>query len=267
MKSQYHSAMAGSAASLMPGNALFAIKAFGAKKLVVVSHEGSSTNVDPFINVPLKKLGASKADFVGAPPTASDLTPYFQAAASKKPDVVSVFGMPCVPALQAFRASGMKAKLIQPAQCADASTLEKVGGLANGTYYQFQSRDPRVDPTNPDIKVFNNAVKKYAPNEKHAMSDFGSAVFEGVMNIADLAKGLPAGRVTAAALQSEVRAAKDQKNWLGLSGKYTCRPGPIRAYPGICSTEAQLAQYNDGKWTPVVVDGKDYVDTAPLLAG
>lgn len=266
MRFKYRSTMVGAGADLEPGNAYYAVKAFKAKSIVIVSQEGSAANTEPFLNTPLRKLGAGfKGQFIGAPVTAaSDLLPYFQAAASKKPDVVSVFGMPCVPALQAFKASGSKAKLLQPAQCADASTLSKVSSLANNTYYQFQSRDLAVDPNNADIKVFKAALKRYAPSEKHANSDFGAAGFSGVMNLADLAKELPIGKVTPAALHKLVRQNKNRHNWLGLSGTYNCGRAP-KAYPGICSSEVQLTKYNNGKFTRVKVNGKDYANVIGLI--
>jgi ABC-type branched-subunit amino acid transport system substrate-binding protein len=258
----YRSVMVGFGLSVAPGIASYSVKTFHAKKVVLVSQERSKGIVGPYLNVPMKNLGGPPVDFVGVPPSASDLTSYFQAAASKNPDVVAVIGLPCLPALQAFRASGSNAKLLQPAQCADAATLKAEGAAANGSYYVYEQPVPAVNPDNPDVKVFVAALKKYAPNTPHATSDFGTSVFQGVMNVADLARKLPAGRVTAAGLQTLVRATKHQKNWLGLSGHYGCDPVPIPTYPGICSDEAQLAQLRSGK---LVLAEPGYVDLAPTL--
>lgn len=259
----YRSVMVGAGLSLMPAIASFAVETFKAKKVVYISQEGGKPVHDAFLNAPMRKLGAPPADFIGAPVTASDLTPYFQAAASKDPDVVAVSGLPCVPALEAFRTSGSDAKLLQPAQCADAETLEEAGDLAEGGYYIFGTRVPALDAGNADVKAFEAALRKYAPDEKHASSDFGAAVFQGVMNVADLARELPGKRVTAEAMQRAVRSAKGEKNWLGLSGRYTCDPPPMPEYPSVCSSEAQLAQYKHGK---LRLAQSGSIETGPLLA-
>lgn len=258
----YRSLMSGYGLSLGPAIASYAVKTFKAKKVVVVSQEGTKVVVDPYLNVPMRNLGAQPVGFVGAPVTASDLTPYFQAAASKDPDVVAVFGLPCVPSLQAFRGSGSDAKLLQPAQCADSETLDQVGDLAEGSYYIYGQTVPELNPDNPDVKAFVAAVEKYAPKEKRASSDFGTGAFQGVMNVADLARKLPADRITSQGMQRLVRSTKRQKNWLGLSGSYHCDPLPIPDYPGVCSSEAQLAQLEDGK---LQLAQPGHIDLAPLL--
>ena len=76
---------------------------------------------------------------------------------------------------------------------------------------------------------------------------------------------LPAGKVTAAGLQNAVTHAKNMKNWLGLSGKYSCAPVVVKSIPGLCNAEVQLARYSNGKFTHLTVAGKDYVNVLPLL--
>jgi branched-chain amino acid transport system substrate-binding protein len=258
----YRSAMVGFGLSLGPAIAHYAHERHDAKKIVLVSQEPSRAIVEPLLSAPSKKLGGPPVDFVGAPPTAPDLAPYFVQAASHDPDVIAVFGLPCLPVLQAFKASGSDAALMQPAQCADAKTLEAAGDLADGSLYIYGQPVPALNPDNPDVQVFESAMDTYAPDTPNATSDFGTSVFQGVMNVADLAREMPEGEVTPAGLQKLVRATRHQKNWLGLSGFYSCNPPPVAAYPAICSVEAQLAQMRDGK---LELAEPGFVDLAPTL--
>jgi branched-chain amino acid transport system substrate-binding protein len=260
----FRSTPVGSALSLYPALAQFSLDVLHAKKPIVITNDSpfSPLQVSLWINPALKNVGIAPAELVTAPTTAADLTPYFEAALSKNPDVLLLFGLPCLPVLNAYRATGTKVPLIQPDNCSDPATLKQAGTLAEGKYYVNMLQTPTLDPTSKDVNVYVTATKKYAKGEKQLETDFALSAFQAVMNLRALMLPMK-GTITKEALQTAIRATSNEKNFLGLSGTYSCTPA-WAAYAAICNSDSRLAQVKNGKLKYV---SKTIVSGETILGG
>lgn len=193
------------------------------------------------------KLTAEKAD-------AADFTAAVTKVAQGSPDAVMVLfsGQGCSRIMQAAGSLGLtsKTKFYYPGSCAGSEIIKAGGSGAEGA--RFNTDNLLLNDSDPDIKVFKDAMKANAPAGA-SQSSFAQSGFSSVMNIAALLKGLPTGSVTSQGLVDALKATKDQHNF--MSHPYTCDgkqvPGATsvcNAYDKMVENKSGTLQYLDNDW-------------------
>jgi ABC-type branched-subunit amino acid transport system substrate-binding protein len=235
----------GFSASLFPAMVHFAVDKLDAKKLTALSFDEPSNEIikSIFMDPIAETSGLPTPEFVAGPAGSTDLTSTFAAALETDPDVLLPFGLPCLPAFQAYVSLGTEVPMVMPDNCADTKTLEDAGDQADGVYFVELFLGKEAAPKNKEVKLYNKQMKKYAKGTVD--TDFSRAGFGTIMNMHAMLDELDPASLTHESVLAAFKAAEDQPNFLNTP--YDCVAPPVAEYPAICAGSAYLVRQVDGK--------------------
>jgi branched-chain amino acid transport system substrate-binding protein len=235
----------GFSASLFPAMVHFAVDKLGAKKLTALSVDDPSNQIIKgiFMDPIAEANGLPKPEYVSSPAGSADLTSTFAAALDSDPDALLPFGLPCLPAFQAYQSLGTDVPMIMPDNCADTETLKKAGDQADGVYFVELYEAPGVAKKSKDVKLYTKQMKKYAKGVVD--TDFSRAGFGTIMNIHALLDGEDPASLTHESVLAAFKGTNDQPNFLNTP--YSCASPPLAQYPGVCAGSAYLVRDKGGK--------------------
>ncbi len=235
----------GFSASLFPAMVHFAADKLGAKKLTTLSVDDPTNEIikSIFMDPIAEANGLPKPEYLAAPAGTADLTTTFAAALETDPDALLPFGLPCLPAFQAYVSLGTDVPMVMPDNCADDETLKDAGAQADGVYFVELFNGKQVAPKNKDVQVYTKQMKKYAKGVVD--TDFSRAGFGSIMNIHAMLDDKDPATFTNESVLAAFKGATNQPNFLNTP--YDCVAPPVPEYPAICAGSAYLVRQVDGK--------------------
>ena len=219
--------------------AVFAAKTLKASTAAVIYTDDPPGNASANVIVPtMKRAGVQKITRVPIPQTVSDPSSYAAAAISAHPDVIYVDSPNLCPGvLKSLKQLGNSAKLLGIDPCTAPPNIAAASGGAEGLYFA----SPVLSPvgTSPDAKIFQAAIKKYAP--ANIIIDSLSAIgFQTVVNVRAALSGLPASQMNTKGILAAIRKSPNNTNFLGHP--YTCNGKQLSGQPAICNAFEQIRQ-------------------------
>jgi branched-chain amino acid transport system substrate-binding protein len=236
----------GFSASVLPGQAYFAIKELKAKKLVAISFDDgiNPVIVRTFMDPVARANGLPDIQFVPTQPGTADFTAPLSAAVSAEPDAILAFGVPCLPLIKAYASLGAKVPLVQPSNCNDPKTLSRAGAAAEGAYYVSEFFAPSTNPKNKDVKQYQRIIKKYGKGNI-VPTDFSFSGVATILNAKKVLDTVDPSTATPDQILGAFRGVTNQANF--LAEPYTCQPPPVSQWPAICSGSVFFTRVKDGK--------------------
>jgi branched-chain amino acid transport system substrate-binding protein len=236
----------GFSASVLPGQAYFAIKELKAKKLVALSFDDgiNPVIVRTFMDPIARANGLSDVQFIPTQPGTADFTAPLGAAIEADPDAILAFGVPCVPLIKAYASLGAKVPLVQPSNCNDPKTLSRAGKAAEGAYYVSEFFALSTNPKNKDVKQYQRIIKKYGKGNI-VPTDFSFSGVAAILNIKQVLDNVDLATATPDQILGAFRGVTNQPNF--LAEPYTCQPPPVSQWPAICSGSVFFTRVKDGK--------------------
>jgi ABC-type branched-subunit amino acid transport system substrate-binding protein len=222
----------------------------GAKHGVTLADDNAQgqVNVD-LMKAQAAKIPGFKLDVVRLK-VGADPTPSVARVVGLKPDVVftAAAGSAAVAVYRAFQQQGFSPeKIVNTGATVDEeSFFSKIDKAAiEGSYYsyEFETYD---DTSNPDVKVYRDAMKKYSDVE--GKSEFYQWGFADVMTIYNIAKKIGADKLTQKSYLDYYDNIEGDKVFMGgeLSKKSAAKASPQIIQPTI-----RIVQYKGGKVNPV----------------
>jgi branched-chain amino acid transport system substrate-binding protein len=240
----------GGAASEWPGEVNYWATKMGAHHGVTLADDNAQgqVNVD-LMQAEAKRHPGFKLDVVRLP-IGADPTPSVAKVLGYKPDVVftAAAGSAAVAVYRAFQQQGFSpSKIVNTGATVDQETFfNKVDQSAvDGSYYsyEFETYD---DTSNPDVKVYRDAMKKYAPVE--GKSEFYQWGFADIMTIYNIAKKIGGAKFDQKSYLDFMKNVEGQKVFMG--GMLSKKSAP-KAAPQIVQPTIRIVQYKGGKVVPV----------------
>lgn len=234
----------GFSASLFPAMVKFAVSELKAEKIATLSVDDPTNPIikSVFVDPIAKANGLPKPTYVASPPGSADLTSTFAAALEDDPSALLPFGVPCLPAFQAYQSLGTDVPMVMPDNCADKETLAKAGASADGVYFVELYNGVEVAPDDPDVKLYTEKMAQYG--EGVVDTDFTRAAFGTIMNIHELLDEEDPDSLTHESVLAAFKDTADQPNFLGTP--YGCKAPPVASYPAVCAGSAFLVRQVDG---------------------
>ncbi len=205
--------------------------------------DGANTTKDV-----LEKLGV-KVQMVPFPVITTDyLTPITQAVQSN-PDaiIVGTADTGCVPSFRAAEELKTKAALFFTGACAAPKILESAGASATeGAYFNIEQILPKPGTVDPDTRLYNLVLAKYAPGLDPASA--GTVAFRSTMNLYTQMDSLGSKATDHKSLIASFKKAVDHPSFNGHS--YTCDGKDFPGLPAICTSEEAIVQNVKGTLVP-----------------
>jgi branched-chain amino acid transport system substrate-binding protein len=240
----------GGAASEWPGEVQYWGTKMGAKHGVTLADDNAQgqVNVDLML-AQAKKIPGFKLDVVRLK-IGADPTPSVARVIGLKPDVVftAAAGSAAVAVYRAFQQQGFSpSKIVNTGATVDQETFfSKVDQSAvEGSYYsyEFETYD---DTSNPDVKEYLDAMKKYSKVE--GKSEFYQWGFADVMTVYNIAKTIGGAKLTQASYLNYMKSVEGVNVFMG--GPLSKKSAPAAA-PQIVQPTIRIVQYKGGKVSPV----------------
>lgn len=248
--------LGGGAGTEWPAQISYWAKNFGMKKAVILADDNSTGRVQIENQEAIAESLGVEIVPVFLPVGAADPTPYVAKAVQEDPDVIftAASGAAAVAVYRALNQQGYPAdKIVNQGAAVDEETFfSKVPAeLIEGSYYTYEF-DSYDDLSNPDVKQYREAMKKYGPNE--GKSEFYQWGFSDVMTIAKIADKVGTKDFDADALRQFLLTVEDFKAFMGgnLSRKDAPESAPASIQSGI-----RIMQYKNGK-VAQITDGYYY---------
>jgi branched-chain amino acid transport system substrate-binding protein len=210
----------------------------GAKRAAVIGIDV------PGVTQPLKAIGSVfyknagvTLDIVPVPPGTPDMTPQVQSELSKNPDQIQVIGNAafCTSALKAMKTLGFSKAILVISQCVSTSGEQAIpGGYAGMKEATITSSDP----SDPDVKLFQEVMKTYSPSTQ--IADITPGAFATVLGFARAMSGLT-GDVTPASVGTAFASMSPQPLPLGGGSTFQCNGKQVSFAQAICSTGVLVA--------------------------
>lgn len=240
----------GGAASEWPGEVKYAATKMGAKHGVTLADDNAQgqVNVD-LMQAEAKTIPGFKLDVVRLP-IGSDPTPSVARVIGYHPDIVftAAAGSAAVSVYHAFQQQGFSpTKILNTGATVDQETFFNKADPAavEGSYYSYEF-DTYDDTSNPDVKVYRDAMKKYSPVE--GKSEFYQWGFADVMTIYNIAKKIGGAKFDAASYLNFMKNVEGMNVFMG--GPLSKASAP-KAAPQIIQPQIRIVQYKGGKIVPV----------------
>ena len=240
----------GGAASEWPGEVKYWATKMGAKVGVTLADANAQgqVNVD-LMQAEAKQIPGFKLEVVRLP-IGADPTPSVAQVIGYHPDVVftAAAGSAAVAVYRAFQQQGFPpTKIVNTGATVDQETFfNKVDPSAvNGSYYSYEF-DTYDDLTNPEVKEYRDAMKKYSSVE--GKSEFYQWGFSDVMTIYNIAKKIGAAKFSAASYLAFMKTISGMNAFMG--GPLSVASAP-KAAPQIIQPQIRIVQFKDNKVIPV----------------
>jgi branched-chain amino acid transport system substrate-binding protein len=184
--------------------------------------------------------------------TTSDLTPTYDTALAKKPDMIIDLASlaQCTALLNARQTLSDTTPLSIGPNCAEPSVLNSVSSqYVNGL--TVASADTSSVPADTDTKTYAAAMKAYAPSA--STGGFAPTSFEAVMDFynAMITAPDPASVTSASAVAQVLSTSKNVPLFMGAGKSFTCSHSLWPTLPAACSPYAFVVEYNNGTYTLV----------------
>jgi branched-chain amino acid transport system substrate-binding protein len=249
----------GSKLSFVPGSgfaaqygafALYA-KSKGYKSVVAVFTD--VTALSSPLEGPIAKAFAREGIAYTALPvslTTADLTPTYDTALSKKPDLIIdlASAAQCTALLNARQTLSDNTPLAIGPNCATPSILDSVSSqYVNGLV--VATPDTSSVPTDKDTEIYNAAMKAYAPSA--STGGFAPTSFEAVMDFynAMITAPDPASITSASAVAQVLSTAKNVPLFMGDNKTFSCTHSLFPTLSAACSPYSFIVAYNNGTYS------------------
>lgn len=238
--------LGGGAGTEWPGQIRYWAENMGMKKAVILADDNTTGRVQIEQQEAVAEEVGVELVPVFLPVGAADPTPYVAKAVQEEPDAIftAASGAAAVAVYRALSQQGFPADKVvnQGAAVDEQSFFSKVpADLIDGAYftYEFVNYD---DTSDPDVKIYREAMKEYGPNEGKA--EFYQWGFSNVMTIKKVAEKVGAEDFDAKALKDFLTNVEDFDAFMG--GPLSRKSAP-ETIPATIQPEIQIVQYKDGK--------------------
>jgi branched-chain amino acid transport system substrate-binding protein len=213
----------------------------------------------------LQKRGVTNLRIVPVADGVADLAPAVRAATVDRPEVLlAVFpAQGCGRVLDAARAVRLTSKLFLPSSCLDPDLVSKAGTLATEVTFA-SSLLPYTDAGHPEVATYLDRMRRYGSAEAQP-SALSQAGFALVMDLHRQLSELDRKKLTAAALTSRLRTARNQPAFMGHP--FSCDGQAVTILPAICSTSVRVLRLTDGALHDVTGDWANGAGLVKLLTG
>ncbi|HEX3962262.1 MAG TPA: ABC transporter substrate-binding protein [Trebonia sp.] len=176
--------------------------------------------------------------------TTSDLTPTYDTALAKKPDLILDFASlaQCTALLNARQTLSDTTPLAIGPNCATSSVLNSVSSqYVNGL--AVASPDTSTVSTDKDTQTYDAAMKAYAPSA--STGGFAPTSFEAVMDFynAMTTAADPASVTSPSAVAQVLSTSKNIPLFMGAGKSFTCSHTLFPTLPAACSPYAFVVTY------------------------
>jgi branched-chain amino acid transport system substrate-binding protein len=165
-----------------------------------------------------KKAGVALT-IVAIPAGTADPSPQVQTALNGSPDQIAIIGTAsfCTSALKAIRSLGYSKTIVIIQQCIDTTA---VAGIPNGYKDMKVFAASSTDTTDPEVKTYIAAMKKYAPGT----DPFGGSYRGGYAVVVALARALSGatGPVTSSSIATSLQSAAAKPMPLATGQTFQC---------------------------------------------
>jgi branched-chain amino acid transport system substrate-binding protein len=238
--------LGGGSGSEWPGQIKYWAENMGMKKAVLLADDNSTGRVQVANQQKTAKEVGVELIPVYLKVGAADPTPTIAKAVSQKPDVIftAASGAAAVAVYRALQQQGFPADKVvnQGAAVDEESFFSKVpANLVDGSYYTYEF-DSFDDMSNPEIKIYRDAMKKYGPNDGRA--EFYQWGFSNVMTIAQIAEKEGVEDFDAKTLKDFLTTVEDTKAFMG--GQLSRKSAP-KDQAALIQPTFRIMQYKDGK--------------------
>ena len=239
----------------------FAAKRLHAKRIsIMYSDYGPIKDSAETARRALERLGVT-VTMVPFPIVTTDyLTPITQATQGD-PDAifVGVADTGCVPAFRGAAELGTKAALFFTGACAAPKILENAGRAATeGAYFNIEQLLPAKGKTDPDTRLYDLVLARYAPDLDPAGA--GTVSFRATMNLYQQLAALGPKATDRAAIIDAFRSARNHPSFMGHA--YTCDGEQLPGLPAMCSPQQVIVQKTDRGLT----QRSGWIDVGALVA-
>jgi branched-chain amino acid transport system substrate-binding protein len=234
----------------------------------VAKNDGAKRAAELVINVPgaaapaqqldpiIFKNAGVPVDVVPIPPGTPDMTPQEQAEISKGANFFSILGDVsfCTSALKALKTLAYTGPIVLISQClASGSAAGIPGGYTGATEVTVAT----TDPTDPDVQLYEAAMKQWAPGTAPFANGVTQGGFATVLAFARAMKGLtlPA---TSANIEAAFKSMPATPLPFGGGGTFQCNGTVVAIVPDVCSAGALSVSLDasgnpSGSFTPLDV--------------
>jgi branched-chain amino acid transport system substrate-binding protein len=207
------------------------------------------SSADEFVVPTFKKLGM-KIKVIPYPPGSADASPELEAASSYNAVQYSMDENGCIANMKAATAVGanftFKTAYIL---CATKAVFSEAGPAVNGMV--FTTTNTGLNPNDPDSKIYNDAMSKYAPGTDK--EGYAATSFVSIMNLVNLWKSsaFPKGtQINAASTLAAFKHSKDVPSFLTDGQTFTCNGSAAPpGLPNVCGNlkSVDVIQYKNGR--------------------
>lgn len=238
--------LGGGSGSEWPGQIKYWAENMGMKKAVLLADDNSTGRVQVANQQKTAKEVGVELIPVYLKVGAADPTPTIAKAVSQKPDVIftAASGAAAVAVYRALQQQGFPADKVvnQGAAVDEESFFSKVpANLVDGSYYTYEF-DSFDDTSNPEVKIYRDAMKEYGPNDGRA--EFYQWGFSNVMTIAQIAEKVGVEDFDAKALKDFLTTVEDTKAFMG--GQLSRKSAP-KDQAALIQPTFRIMQYKGGK--------------------
>jgi ABC-type branched-subunit amino acid transport system substrate-binding protein len=236
--------------------ALIAADVIKATSMVVVSPDDAASHetvagLQALANA--KKLGL-RVSAVYIPPTAPDVTPYVDKAASMHPGAIAeqLYGSAVITSLSALKQAGYPmSKVILSGSVADESLIisKAPAGEFNDVYFGY-ALDSYDDTANPDVSLYLEAMKEFDGGQSAKALDL-QVGFSQVMEVVQAGQSIGGANLSAKTFLSYLRAPGTRHVFMGATASRSLAPSgyPSMQNPWIRAVQMQGTTLKDvGGW-------------------
>lgn len=242
-----YSLLSGASGS-MSAASVFVAEVVKPKKVAVMFNDNPQARLaaEKYVQDVLKAKGVAKVELVPYGNNETDMSgPVSQALRDGTDMVVGIMqGSGCASVLQAKQSLGATAKFLFPGSCSDPEVLKAAGPGADGAYFSAQQLDPNAD--HPDTAAFRAALTKY--DKSLLASGFVQSVFGTVVSLSQI-MAKAADPTSPQEVTAALKATAAQPTFMGPN--VTCDGRQLVGLTALCTREARILQYKDGKLTDV----------------
>lgn len=242
------------------GFADFAVERLDAKHVAIMySDYGPIADAARTAQRATERLGA-KVTMVPFPIITTDFLTPLTAANESGADaiIVGTADAGCVPSFRAAQQLDIEASLFFVGACAAPKILANAGDAATrGTYFNIEQLLPEPGTTDPDTRLYDLVLAKYAPGLDPAGA--GTVSFRSVMNLYIQMLALGDRATDRPAILRAFRGAVDHPSFMGHP--YTCDGAQLPGLPAMCSPQQVIVQKTDRG----LVQRSGWIDVGALI--